>query len=37
MKHNSQDDKNKRIDKVMDETRNKHGSGIITFAALVKK
>jgi hypothetical protein len=30
-------DKNKQIDMVMDEIRNKHGSEIITFAALVKK
>jgi len=30
-------DKHDRIDKAMDEIRNKHGSGIITFAALVKK
>ena len=30
-------DKNERIDKAMDEIRNKHGSEIITFAALVKK
>ncbi len=30
-------DKNERIDKVMDEIRNKHGSEIITFATLVKK
>jgi len=31
------DDKNERIDKAMDKIRNKHGSEIITFAALVKK
>jgi DNA polymerase-4 len=31
------DDKNERIDKAMDIIRNKHGSDIITFAALVKK
>jgi DNA polymerase-4 len=30
-------DKNKQIDKAVDEIRNKHGSEIITFAALVKK
>jgi len=30
-------DKNKQIDKAMDKIRNKHGSEIITFAALVKK
>jgi len=30
-------DKNERIDKAMDEIRNKHGSEKITFAALVKK
>jgi DNA polymerase IV len=30
-------DKNDRIDKAMDKIRNKHGSEIITFAALVKK
>ena len=30
-------DKNERIDKAMDEIRNKHGSEIITFATLVKK
>ena len=30
-------DKNERIDKAMDKIRNKHGSEIITFAALVKK
>lgn len=32
-----QDDKNERIDKVMDEIRKKHGSEKITFATLVKK
>ena len=31
------DDKNERIDKAMDKIRSKHGSEIITFAALVKK
>ncbi len=30
-------DKNERIDKAMDEIRNKHGSEIITFATLIKK
>ena len=30
-------DKNKRIDKAMDQIRKKHGSETITFAALVKK
>ncbi len=30
-------DKNERIDRAMDKIRNKHGSEIITFAALVKK
>jgi DNA polymerase-4 len=30
-------DKNERIDKAMDEIRNKHGAEKITFAALVKK
>jgi DNA polymerase-4 len=30
-------DKNDRIDKAMDELRNKYGSEIITFANLVKK
>lgn len=30
-------DKNERIDKAMDKIRNKHGSEVITFAALVKK
>ncbi len=30
-------DKNERIDKAMDKIRNKHGSEIITYAALVKK
>jgi DNA polymerase-4 len=29
--------KNERIDKAMDKIRNKHGSEMITFAALVKK
>lgn len=31
------DDKNERIDRAMDTIRSKHGSDIITFAALVKK
>jgi len=30
-------EKNERIDKAMDKIRNKHGSEMITFAALVKK
>ncbi len=30
-------DKNKRIDNAMDKIRNRHGSEIITFAALIKK
>jgi DNA polymerase-4 len=34
---NVKSDKNERIDKAMDKIRNKHGSEIITFAALVKK
>jgi DNA polymerase IV len=34
---NAKNDKNERIDKAMDEIRNKHGSEIITFAALVEK
>jgi DNA polymerase-4 len=37
MEDNAKNDKNERIDKVMDEIRNKHGSEKITFAALVKK
>ena len=37
MRENVQADKNKQIDKAMDKIRNKHGSEIITFAALVKK
>jgi DNA polymerase-4 len=37
MEDNANNDKNERIDKVMDELRNKHGSEIITFASLVKK
>ena len=34
---NVKNEKNERIDKAMDKIRNKHGSGVITFAALVKK
>ena len=34
---NVKNDKNMRIDQAMDKIRNKHGSEIITFAALVKK
>ena len=37
MEDNLRNDKHERIDKAMDEIRNKHGSEIITFAALVKK
>jgi DNA polymerase-4 len=37
MEYNVKNDKNERIDKAMDEIRNKHGSEKITFAALVKK
>ena len=37
IKDNVKNDKIKRIDKAMDKMRNKHGSEIITFAALVKK
>jgi DNA polymerase-4 len=37
MKDNVKNDKNERIDKAMDKIRNKHGSEIITFAALVKR
>ena len=37
MEDNVKDDKNERIDKAMDKIRSKHGSEIITFAALVKK
>ena len=37
MEGQGKNDKNKRIDRVMDEIRNKHGSEIITFATLVKK
>jgi len=34
---NVKNDKIRQIDKAMDKIRNKHGSEIITFAALVKK
>jgi len=37
MEDNVKNDKNELIDKAMDKIRNKHGSEIITFAALVKK
>jgi len=37
MEGNVKNDKNERIDKAMDKIRAKHGSEIITFAALVKK
>jgi DNA polymerase-4 len=37
MEDHVKNDKNERIDKAMDEIRSKHGSEIITFAALVKK
>ena len=37
MESNMKNDKNERIDKAMDIIRGKHGSGKITFAALVKK
>ncbi len=37
MDDNVKNDKNERIDKAMDKIRSKHGSEIITFAALVKK
>ncbi len=37
MESRVKNDKNERIDKVMDKIRNKHGSETITFAALVKK
>ncbi len=37
MEDNVKNDKNEQIDKAMDRIRNKHGSEIITFAALVKK
>jgi DNA polymerase-4 len=37
MEDNGKNEKNERIDQAMDKIRNKHGSEIITFAALVKK
>ena len=37
MEDHTKNDKHERIDKAMDEIRNKHGSEIITFATLVKK
>ena len=37
MENNVKSEKNKKIDKAMDKIRNKHGSEIITFAALIKK
>ena len=37
MEDNVKNDKNERIDKAMDKIRSKHGSEMITFAALVKK
>ncbi len=37
MEDNVKNEKNERIDQAMDKIRNKHGSEIITFAALVKK
>jgi DNA polymerase-4 len=37
MQDNVKSEKNIQIDKAMDKIRNKHGSEIITFAALVKK
>jgi DNA polymerase-4 len=37
MDDNVKNDRNERIDKAMDKIRSKHGSEIITFAALVKK
>ncbi len=37
MEDNAKSEKNKRIDSIMDKIRNKHGSQIITIAALVKK
>jgi DNA polymerase-4 len=37
MEDNVKNNKNERIDKAMDKIRNKHGSEIITFAALIKK
>ena len=37
MEDNGKNEKNERIDQAMDKIRNKHGSEVITFAALVKK
>jgi hypothetical protein len=37
MDSNVNNNKIRQIDKAMDKIRNKHGSEIITFAALVKK
>jgi DNA polymerase IV len=37
MEDHTKNGKHERIDKAMDEIRNKHGSEIITFATLVKK
>jgi len=37
MEDNVKNEKNECIDRAMDKIRNKHGSEIITFAALVKK
>ena len=37
MEDNVKNEKNERIDEAMDKIRNKHGSGVITCAALVKK
>jgi len=37
MKGNVKSDKDERIDKAMDKIRNKHGSEMITFAALIKR
>ncbi|MCX5829081.1 MAG: DNA polymerase IV [Deltaproteobacteria bacterium] len=37
MEDNVKNEKNERIDEAMDKIRSKHGSGVITFAALVKK
>jgi len=37
MEDNVKNDKNERIDEAMDKIRHKHGSEMITFAALIKK
>ena len=37
MENNVKNEKNERIDRAMDKIRNKHGAGVITFAALVNK